>query len=283
MPLIEIEDLSFRYKGAEELALDHVSFNIEAGEFVGIIGPTGAGKSTLCWAIVGVVPQILRGNVGGKVAVNGLDPMRQPIAEITQLVGLVQQDAEAQLLMTDVEKEIIFPIENLGLSREEIGKRLNNILDLAELRPHRLRHPFYLSGGQKQRVAVAAALAMEPEILILDEATSELDPIGGEEVHNLAGQLREQGKTIIMIEHNIDELAKHADRILVFDKGQKLRDGPTKQVLSEVDFLMDLGIYPPQVTQVAHELTERGFPLSDELPLTLAEAAEALAVKEVQR
>jgi energy-coupling factor transport system ATP-binding protein len=242
---------------------------VETGEFLGIIGPTGAGKSTLCWTIVGVAPQILRGKLEGEIFVEGLRPNKVPIPEITQIVGLVQQDAEAQLLMTDVEKEILFPMENLGLSREEMARRLNNVLELTNLRSNRFRHPFYLSGGQKQRVAVAAALAMEPEILILDEATSELDPIGAEEVHNLAGDLKAQGKTIIMVEHNIDELAKYADRIIVMHDGQKVRDDTTQAVLSDVDFLISLGIYPPQVAQVAYELRERGYPVGDHLPLTL--------------
>jgi energy-coupling factor transporter ATP-binding protein EcfA2 len=152
-------------------------------------------------------------------------------------------------------------------------------LDLVNLRAERLRHPFYLSGGQKQRVAVAAALAMEPTVLILDEATSELDPIGAEEVHNLAGSLKTQGKTIIMVEHNIDELARHADRIIVMDHGEKVRDGPTRDVLSDVAFLVSLGIYPPQVTQVAQNLVSQGL-LSLQpggLPLTLAEGIQAFA------
>ena len=277
MALIEVQDLSFRYRDSTELALDHVSLAIEPGEFVGIIGSTGAGKSTLCWAIVGVVPQIMRGGYGGTVTVKGLVSKTTPISTITQAVGLVQQDAEAQLLMTDVEKEIIFPLENLGLSREEIRKRLDYVLDITNLHSNRLRHPFYLSGGQKQRVAVAAALAMEPEILILDEATSELDPLGAEEIHNLAGSLKRQGKTILMVEHNIDELAKHADRIVVLHKGKKVRDGDTKSVLSDVEFLIDLGIYPPQVTQVAYELKARGYPLSTALPLTLQDTLHTLA------
>jgi energy-coupling factor transporter ATP-binding protein EcfA2 len=199
---------------------------------------------------------------------------RTPVAKIAQIVGLVQQDAEAQLLMTDIEKEIAFPLENLCLPREEIERRLNYVLDLVGLRAEALRHPFYLSGGQKQRVAVAASLAMEPEVLILDEATSELDPLGAEEVHNLAGALKAEGKTILMVEHNIDELAKHADRIVVMDHGEILKDGSTREVLSDVDFLVGLGIYPPQVTQVAQQLIAMGY--SDlleggQLPITVDE------------
>ncbi len=277
MPIIELKDVSFTYRGSKTPALNNLSLAIEPGEFVGVIGPTGAGKSTLCWVVLGICPQIIMGKLAGTVQVKGLTPAKTPVAQIAQIVGLVQQDAEAQLLMTDIEKEIVFPLENLCLPREEISRRLNEVLDLAALRAERLRHPFYLSGGQKQRVAVAAALAMEPEVLILDEATSELDPLGAEEVHNLAGSLKAQGKTIIMVEHNIDELARHADRIIVMDRGEKVRDGPTREILSEVDFLTGLGIYPPQVTQVAHRLQARGFPAADaagQLPLTLEEGMQ---------
>ena len=206
----------------------------------------------------------------------GLSARKTPVAEISQIIGLVQQDAEAQLLMTDIEKEIAFPLENLRLPPEEIDRRLNYVLDLVDLKSERLRHPFYLSGGQKQRVAVAAALAMEPEVLILDEATSELDPIGAEEVHNLACSLKKQGKTIIMIEHNIDELAKVADRIIVMDQGSILMDAPIREVLSRVDFLQDMGIYPPQVTQTAYAMKQMGINI-DRIPINIAEGLETFS------
>ncbi len=275
MALIELDNVSFTYRGSKTPAIKNVSLTIEPGEFVGVIGPTGSGKSTLMWAIVGVAPQILLGKIQGNISVKGLNPTKVPVAKIAQIIGLVQQDAEVQLLMTDIEKEIVFPLENLGLPREEIDRRLNYVLDLVNLRANRLRHPFYLSGGQKQRVAVATALAMEPEVLILDEATSELDPVGAEEVHNLASLLKSQGKTIIMVEHNIDELAQHADRIIALDHGEKVRDGSTREILSDVNFLSSLGIYPPQVTQVAYHLSGHGFQPSKEtngFPLTLEEA-----------
>lgn len=275
MALIELKNVTFTYRGSKGQAIKDVSLTIEPGEFIGVIGPTGSGKSTLMWAIIGVAPQILLGKIEGNITVKGMNPTKTPVAKIAQIVGLVQQDAEAQLLMTDIEKEIVFPLENLGLPREEIDRRLNYVLDLVNLRSNRLRHPFYLSGGQKQRVAVATALAMEPEVLILDEATSELDPVGAEEVHNLAGLLKSQGKTIIMVEHNIDELAQHADRIVVMDQGEKVRDGSTREILSDVNFLTSLGIYPPQVTQVAYHLQEHGFRPSKThggFPLTLEES-----------
>ena len=275
MPIIEIENVNFTYRESSKPALKNVSLEIEEGEFIGVIGPTGAGKSTLCWTMIGVVPQILRGEFSGRVEVKGFPSNTTPVAQVAQMIGLVQQDAEAQLLMTDIEKEITFPLENLSLPRHEINRRMNYVLDLVNLRENRLRHPFYLSGGQKQRVAVAAVLAMEPDVLILDEATSELDPVGAEEIHNLAGDLKRQGKTIIMVEHNIDELARHADRIVVMNQGEILRDAPTREVLSDVDFLISMGIYPPQVTQVAYFLIKDHGRHFEEMPITLEEGEAA--------
>lgn len=276
MPLIELKDINFTYRGSSTQALKNISLSIDAGEFVGIIGPTGAGKSTLCWVISGIIPQIIFGKLKGMSMVKGLPSNQTPVAKISQIIGLVQQDAEAQLLMTDIEKEIAFPLENLMLPPDEIDRRLNKVLDLVNLRNERYRHPFYLSGGQKQRVAVAAALAMEPEVLILDEATSELDPLGAEEVHILASELKKEGKTIIMVEHNIDELAKVADRIIIMDQGAILIDAPVREVLSKVDFLKNLGIYPPQVTQTAYALRKLGISI-DQLPITFDEGMEVFS------
>lgn len=275
-PIIVCSDLSFIYKDSKKPALKNISFTINEGEFVGIIGPTGAGKSTLCWAINGVIPQIMQGKLKGSVEVKGKPSNKTPVDEISQIIGIVQQDAEAQLLMTDIEKEIVFPLENLSLPREEIHRRLEYVINLVNLDEERYRHPFYLSGGQKQRVAVAAALAMEPEVLILDEATSELDPVGAEEIHELAGRLKKEGKTIIMVEHNIDELAKHADRIIVMNQGEILRDGAAHEILTDVNFLQSLGIYPPQVTQTAFHLREDGWQF-ERLPLNLVEATHSIS------
>ncbi|HID87560.1 MAG TPA: ATP-binding cassette domain-containing protein [Anaerolineae bacterium] len=276
MAIIELENVTFTYRGAKVPALRNFSLSVEEGEFVGIIGSTGAGKTTLCWCITGVIPHILRGRLEGTITVKGFDTRQKTVAEIAQIVGLVQQDAECQLLMTDVEKEITFPLENLAIPREEIHRRLNHVLDVVNLRMHRQRHPFYLSGGQKQRVAVAAVLAMEPEVLILDEATSELDPVGAEEVLDLVRKLKARGQTVIMVEHNMDELAKYADRIVVLKEGEKVRDGPAREILSDVDFLTGMGIYPPQIAQVAAGLVVRGIPVQP-LPITLEEGRHAFA------
>ncbi|MGB9860451.1 MAG: ABC transporter ATP-binding protein, partial [Moorellaceae bacterium] len=146
---IEIENLSFTYRNAQEKALDNISLKVRKGEILGIIGPTGAGKTTLCRCITGIIPEVYGGRLEGKILVQGRDVRQCNIAQLAGMVGYVQQDAESQLLMTDIEKEIVFPLENLGLPREEIGRRLERALKLVRLEPYRYRHPFYLSGGQK--------------------------------------------------------------------------------------------------------------------------------------
>lgn len=273
---IEIENLSFTYRNAQEKALDNISLRVRKGEILGIIGPTGAGKTTLCRCITGIIPEVYGGRLEGKILVQGRDVRQCNVVQLAGMVGYVQQDAESQLLMTDIEKEIVFPLENLGLPREEIGRRLERALKLVRLEPYRYRHPFYLSGGQKQRVVLAAALAMNPEILILDEATSEVDPIGAEEILSVVRDINQEGKTVILIEHNMEELAQYAHRIAVLEKGQKIIEGETKEVLSNVQLLETLDIYPPEVTQLAVELHKRGIPLPS-FPIELEEAKDLLS------
>ncbi|MEW6244106.1 MAG: ATP-binding cassette domain-containing protein [Bacillota bacterium] len=271
MPVIEVRELSFTYRNGKAPAVSDISFSVDRGEFVGIIGPTGAGKTTLCRCLTGVVPHIYSGKLSGEVTVNGLDVKVASIAELAQSVGFVQQDAESQLLMTDIEKEVVFPLENLGIPRGEMRRRLEYVLELVRLTPYRKRHPFYLSGGQKQRVVLASALAMNPDVLILDEATSELDPVGAEEVLSVVAEINRQGKTVILIEHNMEELAQYADRIIVLDRGRLVADAPSRDVLSDIALLSGLQIYPPQVTQVAINLARAGIQI-DRIPITIEEA-----------
>jgi len=275
MPLIEVKDLMFTYRGASQPALKGVSFTIEAGEFVGLIGPTGAGKTTLCMALAGIIPFTVLGKMGGRVWIAGMNTIEHEVAELAQVIGLVLQDAQAQLLMTDVEKEIVFPLENLALPREEIARRLEAALDLVHLKEMRRLHPFYLSGGQRQRVALASILAMEPQILVLDEATSELDPVGVEEVLSVVSELKAKGKTIILVEHNMEELVRFADRVIVLRAGRIVADGPARQILTNISLLQDIGVYPPQITLVGQRLRELGLDLP-ELPLTLDEGITML-------
>jgi energy-coupling factor transport system ATP-binding protein len=273
--IIKLENVSYTYKFAKKKALKNFSLEVKEGEFVGIIGPTGAGKTTLCYCLSGVIPHILGGELEGRIIIKGIDTKEISVAKLSQIVGFCQQDAETQLFMTDVEKEIVFPLENLALPTEEIKSRLENILEITRLTRYRKRHPFFLSGGEKQRVVLASVLAMRPEILILDETTSELDPVGVEEVMEVVGQLKKEGKTIIMVEHDLDRLAKFADRIVLINNGEKLADGPTREVLSNIKLLESCGIDPPWVTRVALNLIDSGISL-EYIPVTLEEGIEVI-------
>lgn len=272
---IEVKDFSFKYKGAQTKALDNISLEVRKGEFLAIIGSTGAGKTTICRNIVSLAPSLFPGKTKGTINILGKDIKDYRVEEIAGMIGYVHQDAEGQILMTNVEKEIIFPLENMMLPREEIHERLENALQLVHLEEYRNRHPFYLSGGQRQRVVLATALAMNPDILIFDEAVSEIDPLGAEEIMTVAKELNQLGKTIVFIEHNMEEIARFADRIIVLDQGKIVAEGDVEEVLTDVELLDSLEFYPPEVTQLFVALKKRGVPV-DSIPINLGEAKVAL-------
>ena len=257
--LIEAKGYGFTYRNAKNKALQDINLEIRKGEILGVIGPTGAGKTTLCRAIVGIVPEIHEGEIEGDLTVMGKAAVDYSVPELSSKIGYVHQDPESQLLMTNIEREIVFPLENLGYPREEIKERLENALHLVHLENYRNRHPYYLSGGQRQRVVLATALAMNPEALILDEATSEIDPIGAQEIMAVVKELNDKGKTIVLIEHNMEELSIYADRIAVLDGGKLLEHGEVNKVLADVNMLDRLDISPPEVTQLFIELKKRGL------------------------
>jgi len=273
---IELKNYGFTYRGAKTKALDDVSFSVYKGEFLSIIGPTGAGKTTICRGIVGLTPSIFDGKPEGEIFIKGKPMSEYPLEQLTSVVGYVHQDAEGQILMTKVEKEIIFPLENMAVPVEEIHDRLEKVLKLVHLEEYRDRHPFYLSGGQRQRVVLATALAMNPDVLIFDEAVSEIDPLGAEEIMTVAHELNSLGKTIIFIEHNMEEIARFADRIIVLDEGKKLAEGKTEDILTNEEIIQKLHVYPPQVTQLFVALKKRGYSF-DHIPIKLEEAEEMLA------
>lgn len=275
--LIEINDYSFRYQNSKTLAVEHISFSVHKGEFLAIIGPTGAGKTTVCRSIMRLIPEIYGGKSWGSIRIKGKDVSEYEPADISSFVGYVHQDAESQILMTNVEKEIAFPLENMGIPRKEMKERVDRALELVHLEDYRSRHPYYLSGGQRQRVVLATALAMDPEVLILDESVSEIDPLGAEEITTVAKELNAIGKTIVFIEHNMEEVAKFADNIVVLDQGRMVAQGTTQGVLSDMELLERLDMFPPEVTQLFSELKKRGVPLTEEIPITLEDAQRQLA------
>ncbi len=264
MNVISVENLSFKYRRASDYALRDVSFNVKKGEFLGVIGPSGSGKSTLCLTLNGIIPNSIKGEFEGRVVVRGingeeLDTREVPVSRISSLVGLVLQNPDSQLFNMTVEEEVAFGLENLGLDPNEIWRRVRWALKVSGLGGLENEFPPNLSGGQKQRLAIAAAFAMRPQVLVLDEPTSQLDPLGKNEVLGLLSLLRrEHGITIVLVEHHTDYILRHADRVLVMDAGRVVLEGTPAEVMEEVELLERLGVRIPASLEVSHELRKRG-------------------------
>jgi energy-coupling factor transporter ATP-binding protein EcfA2 len=216
MSLIELENVCFRYSGTSRMVLNNVSLSIEEGEFITIFGE---GKTTLLMCLCGAIPHLLPGSFTGIVRVDGMDTQTHKIAEISSKVGVVLQDPENQLFNLTVEGDVVFGMENLQVPRQEMEARLEEALHTVRLTQFRRRMSHELSGGQKQRAAIAAVLAMQPKILVMDEPTRELDPLGTEEVFEVLARLKQEGKTIIMVENDPEHLAPLADKMVLLRNG----------------------------------------------------------------
>lgn len=274
---IKAVDLNYVYGGGtafEQHALFDVNFEIQDGEFVGIIGHTGSGKSTLIQHLNG----LMRAS-SGALYYNGTNIYEDgyDMKQLRTRVGLVFQYPEHQLFEIDVLTDVCFGPKNQGLSKEEAEVRAKEALRLAGLdETYYRRSPFELSGGQKRRVAIAGVLAMEPEVLILDEPTAGLDPRGRDEILDQIARLHtERHMTIILVSHSMEDVARYADRLLVMNHGKKVFDGAPREVFSHYKELEALGLAAPQVTYLVHDLKDRGIPI-DESITTVEEAREAI-------
>lgn len=272
--IVVIKDLSYKYAGAAEFALQEISLQVRQGEFLGVMGPTGAGKTTFCLALNGVVPHFYGGEFYGSVTIAGLDTIEHPTYKLAQRVGMVFQDPEMQLTAPTVAGEVAFALENICLPVEEIKRRVPAALKAVRLEGLENKHPHQLSGGQKQRLAIAAALALQPDVLVLDEPTSQLDPVGTGEVFAIVRELnRSHGITIILVSHASEEIAEYADRVMLLAGGKLLALAPPGDFFQDVDFLWSHGVRPPEVTQTFRRIF---LSLSQPLtyPVTLSEAVD---------
>lgn len=256
MSQIELKGVSYSYpvkEGYNVKALKNVSLAIDKGEFVALAGMNGSGKSTLAKLLNGLfIP------TDGEVLIDGLSTAdEENTFEIRKRAGMVFQNPDNQTVATIIEDDVAFGPENIGVPREEIVKRVDSALEAVGMSEFKKRTASKLSGGQKQRVAIAGVLAMKPDILILDESTSMLDPNGRKEIMDIARKLNGEGITVINITHNMDE-AVLADRIIVLRKGRIAMDGTPKEVFSSGQ-LEACGLTLPPVTQLSRALTERGF------------------------
>ncbi|HEX2986534.1 MAG TPA: ATP-binding cassette domain-containing protein [Caproiciproducens sp.] len=278
MAHIVVEHLKYRYPLTEELALKDISFTVEPGEFIGVIGENNAGKSTLCQALVGIIPNFYKGAYGGKVMIDDLEVAKQNVSDICRKVGIVFQNPFNQVTGSKltVYEEIAFGLENMGLPRSEMIERIDYSLNLLDIYKYKDRNPFDLSGGQMQRMAIASIIAMRPEVIVLDEPTSQLDPQGSEEVFRAVQSLSREGITILMVEHKIEKIASYSDRVLLLNGG-RLIDFDTPQKVFSRDDLDRYGVVAPAFTRICRSLNLKNEKTGC-YPVTLEEAESALSL-----
>ena len=246
---VTLEGVTFTYHGGDRPALSAISFAQAPGEMIGVMGASGAGKSTLAKCLNRIVPEFEDGEFRGMIRIAGesLDGLR--VCEVAPKVGMVFQDFEAQLFSTNVAHEVAFAMEQVGMDRAEMDRRIIPALEAVGLRGFEHRDPMSLSGGEKQRLAIASVLALRPSVIVLDEPTTDLDPEGRAEVFELIAKLRAQGLSLIVIEHESEEL-RGADRIIVLREGEIAADGPPSQVFARTELLTECGVRPPGLGRV---------------------------------
>jgi len=275
MAIIETKNLTYTYPGGSKPSIQDVSIAIERGEFVVLTGPSGCGKTTLCRCFNGLIPHFYSGKLEGDLTVADLKIANHPIHEIARHVGLVFQNPENQLFALSAEKDVAFGLENLGMPRDEIRKRVDWALQMTGIEELRERAPHELSGGQQQRVAIACVLAMQPDVMVLDEPTSFLDPMGAQKIFEVINELNQKlGITVILVEHRLDLASKYADHVIIMDEGKVILDGEPREVFkSQTARLIGVGI--PKATRLWQMLMEDGIRLK-KTPVNSEEAAKLL-------
>jgi energy-coupling factor transport system ATP-binding protein len=255
---LELRDVAFTYADSSTKALDGISLDVEKGEFVTLLGANGSGKSTICLLCNGLIPYAIKGRLEGSAKVFGFEVSNHSVAEFATRVGIVFQEPESQLFCMSVEEEVAFGPENLAVPREEIRERVEWALELVGMKGYNDRSPFSLSGGEKQRVAIAAALSMRPEMLVLDEPAYALDPVGRTELYRVLRDLKErQGMTVLLAERDAEEASLFSDRVVLTKAGKIVDAGPPREMLRDPERLRSIGIVPTQLSEVASLLNGR--------------------------
>jgi len=275
LAIIEATGLTYTYPGANKPSLREVALTIEKGEFAILTGPSGCGKTTLCRCFNGLIPHFYSGESKGNLRVADLNVSEHTIGEMAKHVGLVFQNPENQLFALSVEKDVAFGLENLGMAREMMRERVDWALKMTGIEDLRERAPHELSGGQQQRVAIASVLAMQPEIIVFDEPTSFLDPLGAQKIFEVISHLNKTlGITVILVEHRLDLAAKYSNHVIIMDEGRTVLDGEPKAIFnSEQAWLLGVGI--PKAVRLWRLLEENGVHLKD-VPISSEEATQYL-------
>lgn len=265
---IEIKNLSYKYPLEEKNVLKNINLNIEKGEFWAVIGKNGSGKTTLCNALRRFVPDFYKGELTGEIIIDGKNLKDFSQEELTRKIGFVFQNPFTQIsgVKDTVFEEIAYGLENLAIKKEEIIKKVNETLKLLEIEHLKDKNPQEMSGGQKQRVALASIIVMDPEILVIDEPTSQLDPKGTQDIFKIINIMAKKGKTIILVEHKLELIAEYAQKIIVLDKGEIIAKGSKKEILND-RILEEKGIGMPQYSKLAYELEKAGKVKFEEIPI----------------
>ena len=275
-PVIVVRDVSYRYEGDAPPALDHVSLNIEPGEFVALVGQNGAGKTTLAKTFNGILMP-----TSGQVLVQGHETRAAGLDVLALIVGYVYKNPDHQIFANTVRDEVAFGPRNLGLKPDAVNQAVQRALELVGMQADADTYPFLLGRGQRQKLAVAAVVAMGSPVLVVDEPTTGLDLQGAQGIMHLLRQWNEGGRTIIIITHDMNIVAEYARRTVVMARGRVLADGPTRQVLTQQAVLAQALLKAPQITRVAQSLDPRfGFPTD---VLTVSEFHAALKQRLAQR
>ncbi|MHA1916910.1 MAG: energy-coupling factor ABC transporter ATP-binding protein [Candidatus Ranarchaeia archaeon] len=274
MGLISVKDFSFKYAGSKEWSLKDINLEINQGDFVLIIGPTGCGKTTLCRTFNGLIPHFYGGEIEGDILVEGKNTKSLEVYDLAKTAGMVFQNPENQLIALNVERELTFAPENLGLKKEEIKTRLEEVIKILNLESIRKTPPFELSGGEQQKVAVGSVLTLKPKVLVLDEPTANLDPLTSFNILTMVNDLNKKlGVTVFIAEHKIDFIAPIVNRIIVMDSGKIRFDGKPRDVFSS-QILEEIGVMNPKIVQLYKE--SRFNRKNQKIPLDVKEAVDLI-------
>ena len=277
MDYLKLENVNYKYPLEEKNTLQNINIEIKKGEFWAVIGKNGSGKTTLCNILRRFVPDFYKGELTGKITLEGKELKDYSQKEIVQKIGFVFQNPFTQIsgVKNTVFEEIAYGLENLGIEREIIISEVEKILKLLEIERLRDKNPYNLSGGQKQRVALASIIAMNPDILVIDEPTSQLDPKGTEDIFKIVNLMANEGKTIILVEHKLELIAEYAENILVLDEGEIILSGKASEVLNN-KILMEKEIGMTQYSMLAYKLEKVGKAKFEEIPITKEKVIELL-------
>ncbi len=280
MAEIILKNVGYQYPLEEKEVVRDFTYCFEQGKVYGLIGENESGKTTLCNIIRGFIPELYRGKLEGEILINGRKINSYDPGELASIVGYSFQNPFVQIsgVKDNVYEEIAYGMENIGVPRDQMIKRVDELVKMFHLEELVDKNPYELSGGQKQRVALASMIALDPEVVIMDEPTSQLDPKSTEDIFEIVNILKKQGKTIILIEHKIDLVAEYCDSILLMHQGKLVMHGDAKDVLTDPRVLE----YGGQLPQIVLYFLKQGKLKGNEIPLTVKEAVEKI-VKEAQR